>query len=96
MKQTIESHLNVQQATPTQIQDGARDTGSPILKPEVGDSQNSFQSTDMTPATDASISTMLERLKAALCSDIQKMASDIRTDIQALGDRTAHLEEKTE
>ncbi|CAH2219899.1 Hypothetical predicted protein [Pelobates cultripes] len=81
-----------------QIQDGARDTGSPILEPEVGDSQSSFHSTDMTPATDASISTMLDKLKTALCSEKTEGLLEAHNDLAeahvALENKVRYLEGK--
>ncbi|CAH2252804.1 Hypothetical predicted protein [Pelobates cultripes] len=66
------------------------------LSPMLETAKGSFTNANLLPATDASVSTMLNDLKAALRSDFLKIVSDIRADIQALGDRTAHLEEKTE
>ncbi|CAH2275924.1 Hypothetical predicted protein [Pelobates cultripes] len=95
-QKTIDSHLSSQQPEHSGDQDGVGPHGSPTHEAEGEDSQSYHSSEASIPTTNASVSTMLDKLKSALFSDLQRIAADIRADIQVIGDRTAHLEENTE
>ncbi|CAH2220648.1 Hypothetical predicted protein [Pelobates cultripes] len=81
------------------IQDGAGEIRSPTSESEHSESGRSdITSVSRATALQAggnNIPKLLEDLKTTIRSDFQKLAADIRKEVQAIGEHTAHLEDKT-
>ncbi|CAH2273979.1 Hypothetical predicted protein [Pelobates cultripes] len=93
MKQkTMHAHLERNQAMEHGEQDGTDRPKSPACDSKTGDSRHSQDS----PATNSSIRSIMQELKASFKADLQQMAADIRSDINSIGESTVCLEERTE
>ncbi|CAH2292075.1 Hypothetical predicted protein [Pelobates cultripes] len=90
-QKTLHSHLTMGN---NGNQDGADRSNSTNSGCDTGKDQDVPDISCTQPDTDASVSKMLHSLQQSLWSDFSKMAADIKADILALGDRTAHLKRR--